>query len=160
MNKDRNIENDDFKKQYPNLSSIPKENPFSTPGGFFETLPQSISSRIHKTKKPSLISVLFPAPVRLAFATVVVIAIIFVGFMWFNKLETNDEYIYDSYVEDYLFSYYDMNSSGLYQVLSEEDLISENEVHEYTEEDESILEYLVTYSGFYHMSPLDYNGSD
>ena len=160
MNKNNNIENEDFKKKYPNLSSIPKENSFNVPEGYFETLPQSIGDRINQTKKPSFISVLFPVQVRVAFASIAAIAIIFVGFLWFNKLETHDYSLYDSYVEDYLLGYYDLNPGGFYNILNEEDLFYDNETNGYTEEEESLLEYLVSYSDLYYMSPFDFDNGD
>ncbi|WP_053404732.1 hypothetical protein [Persicobacter sp. CCB-QB2] len=41
------------------LSDIPKENPYSTPDGYFNQLAEKIDQRIHQQEKPSLLD--YPA---------------------------------------------------------------------------------------------------
>jgi hypothetical protein len=160
MDENLNI-NDKMENEEGMLNSIPKNNPFVVPQGFFETLPQSINKRIHQPIKPTLISVLFPAPVRVTLASIAALAVIFVGFLWFYNNEKNNiaSYENDDMIEEYLVSYIDYNPAGLYQVVYDEDISEPNSTAE-IDEDDDLFEFLVKYANYYMMSPEQFNGAE
>ncbi|MBS4012997.1 MAG: hypothetical protein KGZ97_04445 [Bacteroidetes bacterium] len=153
--------NDELRDEGKLLNSIPKQNPFAVPDGFFETLPQSINKRIHKGQQPSLLSVLFPKPVRVAFASIAAIALVFAGVLWFNKIETGNIANFDdeNYVEEYLLGYMDYNPSGLYQMVYDEDFdfTDANDKSE-IDDDDDLFDMFIIYANYHMMSPDQFNG--
>lgn len=161
MKDNKNTESNKFREQFPELSSVSKENPFKTPDGYFETLPQTINDRIHKSKKPSLISVILPAQVRVAVATISAVLLIVLGFFWLYDTKTNGDELSDEYIEEYLIGYYQYNSSGFYELMADEefsavDAIDADEYSELEQDEEEVLDYIMNNASFYLMSYEDF----
>ncbi len=162
MTKDKNItpdSNKEFNNKYPELSSISKENPFEVPDGFFETLPQKITDRVHNTEKAPLLAKLFPVSVRVSLATITTIAVIFIGFLWISKMDNDYKPYYhnDEYIEDYLLSYYDYYPAEFYTMVAESDISFEDEIlSDYPDNDDELFDYILNNAEFYMMNPEDF----
>ncbi|MFW5793056.1 MAG: hypothetical protein ACOCWC_02140 [Bacteroidota bacterium] len=160
MEKDKNIRKEIEK--FSELSSIPKQNPFVVPENYFETLSQDINKRIHKTKSPSLISALFPRRARIALVTLSAMLVLAFGFFWmFNSLN-NEQAIDDSFLEEYLVSYYEYNPSVFYQEVYNDEFYENDqlEVVPQSDEEEELLDYIMNNANFYMMSTDDFDEDD
>ncbi len=155
--------NDNNNREEGLLNSIPKSNPFVVPDGFFETLPQSINKRIHKVKEPSLLSIIFPKTVRVTLASISAIALVFIGFLWFNNFGKDNIANFDDdiYFEEYLLGYIDYNPSGLYQFVYDEDITIEEASNKLEiDDDDDLFEFFISYANYYMMSPEQFNGDE
>lgn len=93
MDKKENIPNDfdNLSKHAPLLSSIKKENSFSTPVDYFDELPNMISEKISKSKKESFFqktfsSITFSGSFSIASVTAVILL-----FTFFNRNPLNQK---------------------------------------------------------------------
>ncbi|MFO7659216.1 MAG: hypothetical protein R6W78_19315 [Bacteroidales bacterium] len=51
---------ENLKKTAPHLADIPKGNKWKVPGGYFDTLSERISDKVHGEKKPAMVIGYFP----------------------------------------------------------------------------------------------------
>lgn len=150
------MKNDDINKELrdlaPGLEKHRGETPFHVPADYFETLPQSISNRIHSTTSSTKRAHSFITLPRLAVITTAVLLFAFMGYFFYQRMPS-EPYLTETEQElfdNHLAWYSNYQPDAYYDIIldAEQDVIAND--YEYSEEE--VVEYLLTYTDYY----LDY----
>ncbi len=153
------MHNDDINKELrdlaPGLEKLKGDNPFQVPAGYFETLPESINNRIHSTSSSKKGAFGFFTLPRLAIITTAVLLLAFAGYFFYLQMPAEtylteaEQELYD----DHLAWYSNYQTDAYYDILMDNGF--DTEFSELVFEEDDVLEYLLSYTGYYLDFPPD-----
>lgn len=150
------MKNDNINKELrdlaPGLEKLRGETPFNVPADYFESLPQSISNRIHSTPSSTRRAYGFITLPRLAVITTAVLLFAFMGYFFYLRMPS-EPYLTETEQElfdNHLAWYSNYQTDAYYDIIldAEQEVVADD--FEYS--DEEVVEYLLTYTDYY----LDY----
>lgn len=153
------MQNDDIKKELrdvaPGLENLKGENPFHVPAGYFETLPQSISNRIHSTTSSKKGAFGFITLPRLAVITTAVLLFAFMGYFFYQHMPS-EPYLTEAEQElfdNHLAWYSNYQTDAYYDIIL--DIENDSEMTEMVFDEDEVLEYILNYTEYYLDFPPD-----
>ncbi len=153
------MQNDDIKKELrdvaPGLEKLKGENPFHVPAGYFETLPQSISNRIHSTTSSEKGVFGFITLPRLAVITTAVLLFAFMGYFFYQHMPS-EPYLTEAEQElfdNHLAWYSNYQTDAYYDIIL--DIENDSEMTEMVFDEDEVLEYILNYTEYYLDFPPD-----
>ena len=135
-----NREENELKNSFPNLSKISRENPFTLPNDYFETLPTIIQEKCVKAssglKNKIYVKILKPHYIMMAS-----LVLIFSGMMIYKSVkqyETNRSILRnENYTEEYLLNIENIDEDQIAEVLSEEkSTVKSDDIIDYLSDDD------------------------
>lgn len=149
MNDQRNIsdiEDDNLKKDAPNLYGIEKQKSFSTPDGYFDEFSSKVISRIadEKTSNRPAWRIILQPRVAIAASVVVVGLAIAAKFVFFNSVEMEETATTEEFFADLSDAELESLSNELFMEDVVTEIVDEGTVpFEHIEDEEAIIEYLL-----------------
>lgn len=153
------MKNDDINKELrdlaPGLEKLKGENPFHVPADYFESLPESISSRIHSTSSSAKRDFGFFTLPRLAIITTSVLLFAFLGYFFYLNMPS-ETYLTEAEQElfdNHLAWYSNYQTDAYYDIIMDNDY--DTEMSELVFDEDEVLDYLLSYTGYYLDFPPD-----
>lgn len=153
------MHNDDINKELrdlaPGLEKLKGDNPFQVPDHYFETLPENISNRIHSTSASTRGAFGFLSLPRLAIITTSILLFAFIGYLFFLNMPS-EPYLTEAEQElfdNHLAWYSSYQTDVYYDIIMDTD--NETEIQEMEFDEDEVLEYLLSYTGYYLDFPPD-----
>ena len=153
------MQNNDINKELrdvaPGLEKLKSDNPFHVPVNYFETLPESLSSKIHSTSSSSKRAFGFITLPRLAVITTAVLLFAFIGYFFYERMPAEP---YLTEVEQELFDnhlawYSNYQTDAYYDIIMETE--TDTEMAEMVFDEDEVLDYILAYADYYLDFPPD-----
>jgi hypothetical protein len=149
MNK--NLTDKELLKIAPKLAEMEKKNPFFTPSGYFDELPQQIQQRLENAPERKLQLPNFLRLPKVVFAGVSLFLLFLLGYTFFlnDSKEELPTLVNESFFEDYLAWYSEYQPEAYYEMIFSDYDQSDDvlEINEAT--DDQLTEYLLEYEEYF-----------